>query len=58
MGTENAKPTKKGTKKYTLRIPLPIKPEKPHSTKKGKKGYNRKKEKARQEDLMEERLRS
>ena len=54
MGTENAKPTKKGTRKYALRIPLPIKPERPHSTKKGKKGYDRKKEKARKDDFTEE----
>jgi len=56
MGTENAKSTKRGTKKYKLRIPIPLKPEKPHSTEKGMKGYNRKKSKAIQEDLLKEQL--
>lgn len=55
MGADDTKSTKKGTKKYSLRIPLPIRPEKPHSTKKGNRGYDRKKEKARKEDFMEER---
>jgi len=52
--SKNAKGAKKGVKKYRIRIPIPIKPEKPHSTKKGKKGYNRKNDKGRQEDVMED----
>ena len=58
MGTENAKSIRQGPKKYKLRIPIPLKPEKPHSTKKGKKGYNRNKSKAMQEDLLKEQLNS
>jgi hypothetical protein len=54
MGSEDAKSTPRDTKQYKIRIPLPLKPEKPHSTRKGKRGYNRKKDKARQEDLIQE----
>jgi len=58
MSAENGKHTKKGTSKYPSRIPIPIKPEKPHSTRKGERGYNRKKQKTRQEDLINEDLAS
>jgi hypothetical protein len=36
---------KKKVKKPKMRIPLPKQVEKPHSTKKGEKGYKRKREK-------------
>jgi hypothetical protein len=39
-----------------IRIPIPIKPGKPHTTKKGKKGYNRKKEKEKERDLLKDEL--
>lgn len=37
---------KKKVKKPKMRIPLPKQIEKPHSTKKGEKGYDRKREKS------------
>jgi len=44
----------KRKKRIKIRVPLPIKPEKPHSTKKGLKGYNRKKEKKKAKELFSE----
>lgn len=40
---------KKKVKKPKMRIPLPMQTEKPHSTKKGEKGYDRKREKSVEE---------
>jgi len=39
-------------KKPKVRIPIPIRLERPHSTKKGKKGYDRKKDKTIEEELL------
>lgn len=41
---------KKKVKKPKMRIPLPKQIEKPHSTKKGEKGYDRKKVKVVEEE--------
>ena len=56
MVAEGLKREKREIKKYKARIPIPIKPEKPHSTKKGKKGYNRLKEKKKEENLIKHEL--
>ena len=39
-------------KKPKARIPIPMRPERPHSTKKGKKGYDRKKDKKIAEEVL------
>ena len=51
MTAEDTKRTKKD-KKIKIRIPLPIRPEKPHSTRKGKKGYDRKRDKTHIEIML------
>jgi len=56
MSTEKSKHPKRGPSKYPSRIPIPIKPEKPHSTKKGETGYSRKKQHTRQKDLIHDDL--
>jgi hypothetical protein len=42
----------KRDKKPSVRIPIPLRPGRPHSTKKGKKGYDRKKDKKAKEELL------